>query len=322
MEHHEKEMIETIECESAVELIGRLRPENPDWRGAQSYWGFRGQRDASWKLVPAAFRPDWEQFIHITRRSREGTALRRQLDNELRGFIDFAALADEVGYYLPGAEQLFNAETRRKITERLETYMWPPDSLIEGLAIAQHHGVPTRLIDFTYSPLVAAFFAAHNCMQLSEKDRPGCMAVWGINLRFLESAWAFTYPFRRTDIAQVRVMASRNPFLRAQNAFFLLDWKVDPAEMIEPPFSPPIEERITEIARIPETWTRVDNRGAIAQLLYPPIIKRFLLPSGEAKSLLEHLFLEKISPVHLMPTLNNVTATLSFMRDIRNEGLS
>jgi hypothetical protein len=56
----------------------------------------------------------------------------------------------------------------------------PSDDDTAGwLALMQHYGAPTRLLDFTYSPFIAAFFALDALLLSEDPDRAG--AVWALS---------------------------------------------------------------------------------------------------------------------------------------------
>jgi hypothetical protein len=78
------------------------------------------------------------------------------------------------------AEHKILREFQSKATLHMDAKQLPPtarEHKLSWLAIMQHYGAPTRLLDFTYSPYIALYFALRN-----RKDNESEYAeIWGID---------------------------------------------------------------------------------------------------------------------------------------------
>jgi hypothetical protein len=92
-------------CSSAEEFITRLRLTDPLWRKRSSNrWAFRGQANASWGLVPKAFRES-TNLAYTGADVCPPLVPEQQRREELRALNHFLFLADRVGLPIPGDSQ-------------------------------------------------------------------------------------------------------------------------------------------------------------------------------------------------------------------------
>jgi hypothetical protein len=142
---------------------------------------YRGHGRASWKLVPQSRRLEAWPLPHAF--NPEDTWANR-LCAEVCSLLTFCNIAEYQGLRIPEfleiRDLLLGFMGGIAQHDPRAAQAWPPPNAAPALALAQHHGLPTCLLDFTRNPYVAAYFAAADVMRHSPEPDDS-LAVWVVD---------------------------------------------------------------------------------------------------------------------------------------------
>jgi hypothetical protein len=114
-------------------------------------WAFRGQEDATWPLFSSLSRYLRKHGVHAGAWAEQEARIYRIFKRKAHLYLDHVPTDDDA-------------------------FQW--------LALMQHHGAPTRLLDLTWSPYVALFFALQSASQDSAVWAVSFPTIWRVKQKF------------------------------------------------------------------------------------------------------------------------------------------
>lgn len=305
---------------TAEEFLGKLRTSDSYWtsnKSAGCRWLFRGHADADWELIPKAWRSGGKEHpIILALRTEQEHAIRHTpswlswrrshpdaigwaawQSAEYTALCEFCEIANARGLPIDQPEIAGFDWARRYLNPEdvyrslLHSNELPEWVRSPATGIAQHHGAPTRLLDWTADARVAACFAVTGVLEKPPDERPSHIAVWAIDTATLPDptdcgAW---YP------ALIQVPRSSNPRLHAQRGVF------------------------TAVAGAENFFLRNGRWPSLTECFGDFRTRKLTLPVAECRELYRLLIAEGITKSHLFPDFDEVAREAARLRDLKLE---
>jgi hypothetical protein len=286
------------ECEftDPEQFLNRLSPRDQFWRGRPSDWIFRGQ-DGDWPLLPKAYRDRGEAYGKFGRPcftwGEDKAKLWNAFQESQRELLkSFREKLDKSGLAIPlEPPDLF--ERGRYVS----TGAHPEPPAFPQLALAQHLGLPTSLLDWTTRPLVAAYFAG-------PKNRPlgyGKLVIWALRRDFIRGCEQSGVNFGAGEVFTTIETAPRssNPNLHAQAGLFTL---VRSGQDSIPLHDVTIDDYVQRAAEVEPDLARYGGG---------PLMRKLTLPISQSPRLLRLLADEGIDASTMFPGYDGIVKSMT-----------
>lgn len=205
------------------EFLNAISPNGELYHLLYGRYVFRGHSSEKWVLVPSALRKDAFSDVfyddeHRTRINSQASSDSEdsQIVNEIRVLRNFFEKCDKYGLQVPEVKRLRD-EIYHSIPLKLlrEYEEWISPDFYELASLAQHYGIPTRLLDWSNDILISLYFAISGLKDLKEDERTDNFVIWALDTRLAD----FVY-HPNTPLRMIRPRYHGNPNIIAQKGLF------------------------------------------------------------------------------------------------------